>query len=377
MRRIRSLAVLSTVAAIGLTVLPAAQATTSAAFTLPPVGQAPFPTGPGSPGLPGSLAPSGILEPAPTYVPQTSCDPVEKKGIKAFKALVMATYPAGRDWGTVRDCSADGTSEHLEGRAWDWNVDVKNPAQFAQAGQLLGWLTADAGANARRLGVMYIGYNHRIWAAYRASEGWRRLSNSNPHTDHVHFSFTWNGANKKTSFWTGKTKSQDFGPCRIYQGQPAPLRASKNPAPCPTAAALPSAWRSATLLWRGSSGSLVTAAQSKLGVTPATGSFDANTAQATANFQRRAGVPITGAVDAQTWFAIGMGGPVSKVTRKLKKGMKGKDVKRLQRALGMKKKKRDGRYRKSTVRAVKSWKRSQGLRPNARASIGFQRGLRL
>ena len=43
---------------------------------------------------------------------------------------------------------------------------------------------------ARRLGIMYIGYNKRIWGSYRASEGWRKLSNSNPHTDHVHFSFS-------------------------------------------------------------------------------------------------------------------------------------------------------------------------------------------
>ncbi len=345
-------------------------------FKLPPVGQAPFPTSANSPGLPGSQAASNVVEPAPPYVPQTSCDPGEKKGIKAFKALVMSTYPAGRDWGSSRNCTDDGTSEHLEGRAWDWNVDVNNPTQFTQAGQLLGWLTADGGANAKRLGIMYIGYNYRIWGAYRASEGWRALSNSNPHTDHVHFSFTWNGARKKTSFWTGKVKSNDYGPCRIYQGQPAPLRAGKNSSPCPPAAQLPNAWGSAGLLWRGSTGSLVATAQSKLGATQS-GTFDASTAKAAAAFQHRAGIPATGAVDAATWFALGMGEPVSKVKRSLKKGKRGKDVKRLQRALRMNKKKRDGRYRKSTVRAVKSWKRANGLRPNGRASKSFQRSLGL
>ncbi|MFT6564105.1 MAG: peptidoglycan hydrolase-like protein with peptidoglycan-binding domain [Actinomycetes bacterium] len=72
-----------------------------------------------------------------------------------------------------------------------------------------------------------------------------------------------------------------------------------------------------------------------------------------------------------------MGEPTSKAKRKLKKGMKGKDVKRLQRALQMKKKQRNGRYRSSTAKAVTSWKRANGLRPNARASVGFQRKLGL
>ena len=77
--------------------------------------------------------------------------------------LVMAQYPSGKDWGSVRNCTDDGISEHLEGRAWDWNVNVKNATQFAQAAQLLTWLTDNDGYNARRLGIMYIGYNARIW----------------------------------------------------------------------------------------------------------------------------------------------------------------------------------------------------------------------
>ncbi len=343
-------------------------------FALPGTGPAPYPEAASPSGLPGGAAPTGSIETAPSYVPQNSCDPAEKKGIRAFKQLVMAAYPAGRDWGSSRDCAADGVSEHLEGRAWDWNVDVSDPTAFNQAGELLTWLTADSGTNANRLGIMYIVYNHKIWGAYRASEGWRKLSGGNPHTDHVHFSFTWNGARKKTSFWTGSATSQDFGPCRIYVGQPAPIRTSKNSGGCPSAMALPSTWAAAKLLWRGSSGSLVNTAQGKLGVARS-GFFDANTASATADFQRGRGLPVTGAVDAQTWFALGMGSISTKAKRTLKKGMQGKDVKRLQRALGFKKKLRDGRYRKPTVRAVKAWKRSRGMTVNGRASVGFQQTL--
>ncbi len=55
-----------------------------------------------------------------SYVPQTTCDPVEKPGITAFKQLVAKMNRPGVDWGSVRNCTDDGISEHLEGRAWDW-----------------------------------------------------------------------------------------------------------------------------------------------------------------------------------------------------------------------------------------------------------------
>ena len=38
-------------------------------------------------------------------------------------------------------------------------------------------------ANARRLGIMYMIWNRRIWSSYKASSGWRKYSGSNPHTD--------------------------------------------------------------------------------------------------------------------------------------------------------------------------------------------------
>ena len=157
-------------------------------------GPAPFPAPTVLPGLPGGRSAPADLDPTPRYVPQTSCDPREKPGITAFKRIVMSTYPSGRDWGSVRNCTDDGISEHLEGRAWDWNVNVKNPTQFAQAAQLLTWLTSDNGYNARRFGIMYIGYNSKIWGAKRVSEGSRPRNNRTAHTDHVRFSFPWNGA---------------------------------------------------------------------------------------------------------------------------------------------------------------------------------------
>ena len=89
----------------------------------------------------------------------------------------------------------------------------------AAASEVLRWLfraepTGRRWAMVRRLGVMYIIYNRRIWASYRAEEGWRPYVGANPHTDHIHFSFSWAGARKQTSYWDGTpvTSSRTGGP---------------------------------------------------------------------------------------------------------------------------------------------------------------------
>ncbi|MCC6746006.1 MAG: hypothetical protein IT371_00020 [Deltaproteobacteria bacterium] len=145
---------------------------------------------------------SGI-DAAGTYVGQASCDPTAKPGVTAFKELILATYRCTKDLGIIRECSVGGPSEHKEGRAWDWGVDTANPA----VNELLDWLiAADAQGNphamVRRFGIMYMIWNRRIWMAYASSKGWQPYTGANPHTDHVHFSFTWEGARKQTSGYT-------------------------------------------------------------------------------------------------------------------------------------------------------------------------------
>jgi hypothetical protein len=107
-------------------------------------------------------------EPAP-YQPQTTCSPRPKPGVVGFQRIVLASFPGTGSSGISRDCSIGGR-------------------RFAMA---------------RRLGVMYIIHNRRIWGSYRATEGWRPYVGANPHTDHVHFSFSWAGARKQTSYWDG------------------------------------------------------------------------------------------------------------------------------------------------------------------------------
>ncbi len=145
------------------------------------------------------------------YVAQSTCDPVAKAGVLDFRALVLRSYPQTGDDGIVRACDIGGTSEHKEGRAWDWHVSANT--QSATAADLLGWLLAtdrygNRNALLRRLGIMYIIWNGQIFGAYAAEEGWRPYpcggsTGRDCHTTHVHFSFSWDGALRQTSWWTG------------------------------------------------------------------------------------------------------------------------------------------------------------------------------
>ena len=103
------------------------------------------------------------------YQPQTTCSPRPKPGVVGFQRIVLASFPATGSAGISRACSIGGRSEHKEGRAWDWAVTVSNP---------------------------------------------------NPHTDHVHFSFSWAGARKQTSYW-GRDPGH-LRPPRLSRDSPAP-----------------------------------------------------------------------------------------------------------------------------------------------------------
>lgn len=140
------------------------------------------------------------------YEGQTRCLRTEQPGVVAFRALLQEAYGANGG-GILRGCSVGGRSEHKEGRAYDWMLNAHDAADRAKADEFLSWLLAtdehgNAHAMARRMGVMYIIWNGRSWSAWRAGDGWRRYTGRDPHTDHIHFSFSWAGARGTTSFWT-------------------------------------------------------------------------------------------------------------------------------------------------------------------------------
>ncbi|MDX6267254.1 MAG: hypothetical protein QOD70_1994, partial [Frankiales bacterium] len=187
-------------------------------------------------------------------------------------------------------------SEHKEGRAWDWGVSASNPTQVNQVNALLGWLLktdqyGNAFANARRLGIMYVIWNQRIWKAY--DPRWTSYSGADPHTGHVHFSFGWNGARKVTSYWDGTVAPIDWGSTGYTPV--TPVRAPGN-------IAILQSYGS-TVLQTGSSGTAVRVLQQGLKVT-ADGSFGPSTAAAVEAFQISQRLTGNGVVDAATWKSL-------------------------------------------------------------------------
>jgi peptidoglycan hydrolase-like protein with peptidoglycan-binding domain len=270
-------------AAVGLLATVAVQALPAPARATVPV-----------PATPASL-PSGV-EDLQAYVGQTLCDPVAKPGVAAFRSLVLRTYSGTTDLGVIRDCGQGGQSEHKEGRAWDWGVSVSNATQKAQADGLLAWLLkTDAQghtyAMARRFGIMYMIWNHRIWKAYQADKGWQSYSGTNPHTDHVHFSFGWSGAKKATSYWTGSVAAFDPGPA-------APVV----PVPSPANLALVRTY-GGLVLRSGATGAAVATVQRPMRLV-VTSSYGTQTVGAVQRFQQQQGLAVTGTFGATEWKAL-------------------------------------------------------------------------
>jgi peptidoglycan hydrolase-like protein with peptidoglycan-binding domain len=266
----------------------AAQAATPTHAPVPPVAKA-------------KVALPAALDVRTPYEAQLSCDPRDKPGVAAFAALMKTNYKTGTT-GISRGCQA-GTSEHYEGRALDWMLSAKDPHQKAVADSVVTWLSANDGAMARRFGISYIIWNTKMWREYAPERGWTAYTGSSPHSDHIHFSFSWDGAMKRTSWWTGKaTKAVDLGPCRVYAGQFAPLYTVARTAACPTNLPVAPASPYAVFV-SGQKHAQIAVAQKALGATP-DGAFGPKTYAALVSWQTRARVPITGVLDKATWAKL-------------------------------------------------------------------------
>ena len=168
------------------------------------------------------------------YDGQSKCQPVPKPGVLAFQSMVLKQYPLFGIGGISRACNVGGQSEHKEGRAWDMTANAAYESHRKAVQQLFDELLAtdeygNEAALARRFGIMYIIWNRKIWGSWG---GWSTYCVDkprgcvdpddkdlrHPHTDHVHFSFTWAGARQQTtwyspqrSFVTGAAAHPEWG----------------------------------------------------------------------------------------------------------------------------------------------------------------------
>ncbi|MGJ9411662.1 peptidoglycan-binding protein [Aeromicrobium sp. CF4.19] len=359
----RKLAITLTAAVLAVT----ASAGTAHGATTP----VPFPSSPKGMKAPGPVG--HALDPVPAYAPQNACQPGTPTGVAKLRSHVLKTYGVGGAGNTARTC-AEGSSEHADGRAWDWMVNVKNSKEKAAAANFLGWLTRDNGRAARRLGVMYVIYNKKIWASYRAKDGWRASSG---HTDHIHVSFSWNGARGNTSWWRGAVQPTDYGPCQRFAGQPSAVDTKAvNLKPCPAPSPLIKTTNLPTLEY-GQRHSAVSTAQGLLGRSR-TGTFDSGLRAKLISWQRANNLPKTGGLDQPTWAILRTSSVKTNVAKQytatsarayglknysklsLKSLDTGRSVLVLQRALGLSLKLSTGYFGAQTTAAVKAKQSSLG-----------------
>src|SRR4051794_3989572 len=155
------------------------------------------------------------IEPLPSYQAPVACDPVAKRGPKDLETLLKKTYGT-TSFGITRPCSGTPTSEHQEGRAVDWMLSAS--VTKADANAFLAWLLRTdkqhyTVAMARRMGIMYVVWQDKIFRVYHPDIGWQpyldcatrqgKADDTYCHRNHVHFSFTWDGAMARTSYWSG------------------------------------------------------------------------------------------------------------------------------------------------------------------------------
>ncbi len=279
--------------------------------------------------LPGT--PAGLpraIEPLAAYVGQTTCQPTYLPGTLTLARILVATYPNTSYQGAYA-CGTDGSrSEHYDGRAIDWMNSVRNPTQRAQADAVLKWLLAtdrygNTFANARRLGVMYVIWNNRMWGAWdgkwEAYNGCAKTPqvgyDSACHRNHMHISLSWEGAHGATSFFTKRVNAvTDFGPCRPRDLNWAPWYSGVNRRGCAdyakvgvpahaTARLALAIQYSGAMLSRGAAGPAVLAVQEGLNL-PRTSIFDQRTVNAVNSFARARHLAANSVMDDPKWRAL-------------------------------------------------------------------------
>ena len=161
------------------------------------------------------------LEDYAGYQPEDRCSPRAKPGAAYLSGWLVRQYGGTR--GRIGASCSDSVSEHQEGRAVDWSNDATTKAGRARVKEFLAdVLAADhrdrPAAKARRMGVMYVIWDDRMWAAWDGFEPkpylsssckrLKRCSKTLRHRDHVHISLSRQGGFGRTSFYDGRVEEK-------------------------------------------------------------------------------------------------------------------------------------------------------------------------
>ena len=158
------------------------------------------------------------VEPYASYQPQTACAPKAKVGTQALGRWVVKNYGGG--YGRISStCTGTSVSEHKEGRAFDWSLNAVKVADRTKAQRFLRNILATGPSGepaelARRMGVMYVIWNDKMWASYDQfrvkpykSSSCKKLATCSKtlrHRDHMHISLTRPAGNGRTSWYAGR-----------------------------------------------------------------------------------------------------------------------------------------------------------------------------
>ena len=182
-------------------------------------------------GFPSSFAPlahnpADALAPQPIedyrYDRARHCTKSPRAGTVALERW-LAAHSQGESWGIMRceKLSRRNYSLHSEGRAIDWHLDARNPADRRAGRRLIKLLLApdragNAHALARRMGVQEIIWDCRAWWSgvqepvryspcfSRRGKPRRRVDATTAHRDHIHIGLNRMGAARLTSFWRAR-----------------------------------------------------------------------------------------------------------------------------------------------------------------------------
>ena len=160
---------------------------------------------------------SAQIEDYADYQPQTKCSPKAKPGTKVLGRWLVKR--GGGSGPTSRPCQSGGTSEHKEGRAFDWVLDARRKKDRRIAADFLQYAFAtdslgNEHAKARRMGIMYIiwkDHKYDAWDEF-AKEDYlsssctskKKCSATLRHRDHMHVSLTRKGGRGDTSWYASR-----------------------------------------------------------------------------------------------------------------------------------------------------------------------------